>query len=437
MRLIATIFLSIILGGIFMEVSAKKIKPEVFKISNGLEVWHVERDTLPFVVFKFVLPAGALLDPVEKRGLSYVTSRMLLEGTKKFSATAIAEKLEYMGADYSVGTSRDYATIYLRVTNKYLDEAFGIVASIIKEPLFDKDSFERVKKEIVSEIMRSEEDPGYVAMETFKRKLYGINHPYGGPVIGTKETIASIKIDDVVEFWRRYYVPKGSKLIVVGKIKRAKVEELLEKFLFDWKGEFKANPVEPTPVENKGRVFVEKNVTQANVIIGHVGVRRSNPDFVKLIVANQVLGGGGLTSRLFDRIREKGGYAYSVYSTIDAAYYSGTFRVVFQTENRRVEEAIKEVLDTLKDYVEKGPTEEELKLAKNYLTGSFPLRIDTSVKLADYLAFAAFYNLGIDYIERFPKEIESVTLDEVKDVLKRYFDLEKLLMVVVGKSEAQ
>ncbi|MGB9667703.1 MAG: M16 family metallopeptidase [Thermosulfidibacteraceae bacterium] len=411
--------------------------PDVFKLSNGLEVWYIERSVLPFVVFKFVIPAGSLFDPEGKKGLANVVSQMLFEGSKNYSSKDIAEKLDFMGVDYSVSVSRDYATIYFRTLTDYLDDTLKIVADVIQNPTFPQEEFNRVKKEIISDIIKSEEDPGYVASKTFSSKVYGKNHPYGYPVYGNVDSVEAISRDDVINFYREHYKPIGSRLIVVGNISKDNLIKILEKYFSGWNGVSEGIPPEPEIRSESGTFTVLKNTAQATVIIGHPCVRRSNPDFIKLVVANQVFGGSGLTSRLFERIREKGGYAYSVYSYVDPTYYTGSFKIVFQTENSRVKSAITEVIEELRRFVKGGVTSEELSMAKSYLIGSFPLKLDTNGKIADYLAFVSFYNLAKDYLVRYPKEIESVTIEDVREVVKKYISSDKITTVIVGNVEVK
>ncbi len=407
--------------------------PDVFKLSNGLEVWYIKRDVLPFVVFKFVIPAGSVFDPAGREGLANMVANMLFEGTKNYSAKMIAEELDFMGVEYGASAGKDYATIYFRTLSKYLDKTLSIISDVVKNPIFPQDEFDRVKKEVISDIMRSEEDPGYVAIKTFNEKVYGESHPYGRPTLGTVDVVNSIDRSELLTFYKNHYRPNGSKLIVVGDIEKSRLVELLERYLGDWSGVAVDYKPEPSIDSKIGTFKVEKKTTQSTVVMGHACIRRNNPDFIKLIVANQIFGGSGLTSRLFDRIREKGGYAYSVYSYVDPSYYTGSFKIVFQTENKRVSSAIDEVNEELKKFVELGVTDRELEYAKKYLIGSFPLKLDTSVKIADYLAFVSFYGLGRDYLVRYVKEVESVSVRDIKEVVGRYIRPDRITTVIVGK----
>ena len=427
------VFLFVIWGLLMTNTALCEINPEVFHADNGLEVWLVQRNVLPFVVFKFVFPAGSVFEPADKAGLAYITSQMLMEGTKNLTNVQISEELEFLGSDVDVDCGRDFATLTLKTLKRNLDKSFSIVAQIIKESVFDKNNFERVRNEIMGEILKDEEDPGFVAAKKFNEVIYGKDHPYGRPVKGYVDTVKIISRDEAYEFYKEHYLPEGSILVVVGDIDKNELVKILNKYLSDWVGRTPKYPVFKKPDYKPGEVVVEKDVTQANIVMGHVGVSRSNPDFIPLYVANQVLGGGGLTSKLFLRIREKGGYSYAVYSYFEPALYEGAFKIVLQTKNERADKAISEVIDEVEKYIEQGPTPEELEDAKRYLTGSFPLKIDTNAEIASYLAFAAFYGLGKDYLNKFPELVNKVTLEQVKSVIRKYIHPEKFTIVVVEK----
>ncbi len=431
------ILVLILLGGLFMaQVSLAKITPKVETLENGLEVWVFERHVLPFAVFKLLVPAGSVFDPESKAGLAYLTSQMLTEGAGNYTAEEFSERLDFIGADLSVDCTKDYTSITLKVTRRHMKEGLGLLADLLLRPTFPAKEFVRVKNEVVGEILKDQEDPGIVASNQFNELVYGKDHPYHRPVKGYIETVRGISLDEVKEFYKAHYLPEGSRLVVVGDVDRTKLMDELNALFKGWVGRAPSYPREPEVGYRPQKKVVPKDVTQANIVIGHLGVKRSNPDFIPLYVANQILGGGGLTSRLFERIREKGGLSYSVYSMFVPTLYTGTFRVVLQTKNDSADVAIRDVLDVVREYVDKGPTPQELEDAKRYLTGSFPLKIDTNGEIADYLAFAAFYGLGRDYLNRFSEMVNAVSLEDVRRVIKKYIHPDKFTIVVVRR-EAQ
>ena len=407
------------------------IVPTVFTTKNGMEVWMVQRSSIPFVVFKWIFDAGAVRDPNKKEGLANLASSMLTEGTTTRTAQQISEESDFIGAELGAHCGKDYSSVSLTVLKSQLEKGFELAADVLTNASFPQSEFERVKAEIEGDILKDEEDPGTVASKAFSEMIFK-NTPYHHPVKGYRESVASITRDEAFGFYRHYYAPNNAIMVVVGDITEDELKGLIEKYLSSWKPEDVEPPATPPiPASEKGIREIKKDVTQANIVMGHLGISRSNPDFVPLYLFNQILGGGGLTSRLFKKIREEGGYSYSVYSYIDPTRWPGAFQIVLQTKNSSAGEAIAKVKEVLNDLLTKGPTEQEVEDAKRYLTGSFPLRIDTNSEIASYLGFAAFHRLGTDYLVRFPEMIEKVSRDEMMAAARKHIHPNDLLVVVV------
>jgi len=427
--------LPILLAGVLMMAvyqAGAGIVPQVFRTDKGVTVWLASRTSLPFVVIKVLVRAGSIYDTDEKAGVAYLVSQLLPEGAGGMTGLQIYQALDYMGSDLDTGCTKEYATLTLVTLKEHLNESFRLLSLVLSQPAFREEDFERVKKEVLGELLKEEEDPGLVASRAFDEHLFG-DHPYHRPEKGYYKTVETLTLEDVKGFYRRFYRPNFSIFSVAGDITREELEGLMDAYLGDWSPSDKPLPsiLDPLPLGKTEKIVLDKQVTQANIVMGHLGVKRSNPDFVKVYVMNQILGGGGLTSRLFQKVREEGGFSYSVYSYFQPSYWRGAFRVVLQTKNDRAQAAMDEVVKVLEDYKYKGPTAQELEDAKRYLTGSFPLRLNTNQEIADYMAFAALHNLGADYFVRFPKEIESVTLEDVKEAAMKYLHPGRLLEVVV------
>ncbi len=433
--------LAIFLGGVLMMAAAGQtggeIVPQVFRDERGVEVWLASRTTLPFVVIKVLVRAGSVYDTDEKAGVAYMVSQLLPEGAGGMTGPQISQALDYMGSHLDTGCTKDYSALTMVTLKEHLEESFRILSLVLTRPDFKEEDFERVKKEVLGELLKDEEDPGTVASWTFDEHLFK-NHPYHRPEKGYYRTVEALTLGDVKAFYRRFYRPNFTIFSVAGDVTRGELEKLMDRYLKDW--EPGDNPLpsipQPLPLARGQKITVDKDVTQANIVMGHLGIRRSNPDFVKVYVMNQILGGGGLTSRLFQKVREEGGFSYSVYSYFQPSYWRGAFKVVLQTKNERARAAIEEVVRVLREYKEKGPTPKELEDAKRYLTGSFPLRLDTNQEIADYMAFAALHNLGADYFVRFPREMAAVSLEDVKEAAAKYLHPDRLLEVVVRKPSA-
>ena len=404
-------------------------------LDNDATLLVAERPGLPMVVLSMILKTGAAVDPQDKQGRANLTAALLTRGTKSYSAQALAEELDFLGTSLSVDAGNDATTISLTTLTKNLDRSFALLAEVILSPSFPQGEFERIRKEIEGRLHSNEEDPGWVAGKAFREHLYP-QHPYGRLVSGQAETLARITPDDIKQFHTTYYRPNNAIIAVAGEITQDQIRSLLASHFADWKAADLPDFSWPDPPEREARqVNLDKEVTQANIMIGHSGIARSHPDYYAVLIMNHVLGGGGFGSRLMDRIREEQGYAYSVGSYFSARKHPGPFTVALQTKNESARQAIAETLDVIQHFREEGAAEEEVEAAKAYLTNSFPLRLISNSDVAGMLPVLEFYGLGLDYPDRYPDIIGSVTLEQVRAAAKQHLHPDQFLQVVVADLE--
>jgi zinc protease len=283
----------------------------------------------------------------------------------------------------------------------------------------------------------AEDEPKVVASRTFIKDLYGA-FPYNHPVMGTPQGLTAITRRDLVEFHRNYYRPNNTVLSVVGDLTPEEAQEWVAKIFGAWAAApLPANklPAIP-PLNQRQEVVIDKDITQANIILGNLGITRNNPDFYAFQVMNYLLGGGGFVSRLMDDIRVNRGLAYSVYSSFDPGLEPGPFIVALETKNASAGEAITQVVEQLRRIMTQPVTPEELKEAKSYLIGSFPRKMDSISKRAWLLGYVEVYGLGLDYPWRYPELIGHLTPEDIQKVAEKYLRPEKYLLVVVGKKSA-
>ena len=401
-------------------------------LANGLVLLVSEEHSLPLVTIELLIDAGSRRDPAGKEGLAYLTAQGLLLGTKKHSEAEINEKLDYIGASLAVSVARDYTSLKLRVLKKDLTEGLELFLETITQPSFPEEKFHREVRETVAAIQSSEERPEVVAERAFRRKLF-LNSPYSHPVEGSKESLGQIKREDVVKFRSAYYRPNISIFTIVGDVTVKEVEDSMVPKLSGWHhANVAAEHFSTTFARGPETVEIDRNISQANIIIGHQGIRRDNPDFYALTVMNYILGGGGFGSRLLDEIRVKRGLAYTVVSFFEAGKYQGSFQIVLQTKNASAREAISLALEQMKRMQQQLVSQQELERAKKYLTGSFPLRLDTQRELVDFLGQMEYYGLGLDYPERYRSLINSVGREEVLRVAREYLQPDKCVLAVVA-----
>ncbi len=402
-------------------------------LPNGMVLLHEERSALPIVRVVLAIKAGSVAEPAEKAGLANLTADLLNEGTEKRSSKQISDEIEFVGGELGTSGGADYITVTLSVLKKDVDLGFDLLSDIVLNPAFSEDEIKRKKAVIISSIMRQKEEPGIVASKEFKKAVFG-THPYGRPVEGTAESLDTITRRDIIDFHREYYVPNNAILSVVGDVTKNELHSLLDRYFKGWaKKDVLEKPLPvPVPLSAPKIIKIDKDLTQANIILGHLGIGRESPDFYAVSVMNYILGGGGFASRLMDNIRDNKGLSYDVHSFFSANKYGGSFQAGLQTKNRTANAAIGEILKEMERVRTEPVTDKELNDAKSYLTGSFPLRIDSNSKIASLLIAVEFYNLGLDYVDKYKRLIESVTKDDVLRVAKKYLDTKYYVLVVVG-----
>ena len=405
-------------------------------LENGMVLLLSERHTIPSVTINMLIKAGQVSELSDKAGLAHITAGLLTEGTKKRSSSQIAEEIEFVGGGIGASGGDDSASVNLTILKKDLDLGLDILSDILLNPVFSEEEIIRKVRETKASIEKEKENPSAVAGKEFAKTVFG-DHPYGRPTEGLPETLDRIVREDIVKFHATHYIPNNTIMAVVGDVTEKEIVSKLNRYLKDWKKREVVNPVFPPvkPLSQKIVKPIDKKITQANIVLGHIGIERENPDYYAAYVMNYILGGGGFTSRLMDNIRDNKGLAYDVHSYFAPMKHSGYFNVGVQTKNESAKVAIEEVLKEMERIRSVPVTDKELEDAKAYLTGSFPLKLDTNKKIAGMLTAIEFFNLGLDYPDRYPKMINSLTKDDILKVARRYLNTDNYIMVVVGDLE--
>jgi zinc protease len=434
MRFIVSMFVAVLLwAGAHPVTYAADINPVRFVMPNGLTVLVQEQHALPIVQIHALVKAGAAQDPADKAGLANLVAGLLDEGTTSRSANQIAEQIEFVGGALQAKAGEDFTTASARVLKKDIELGFDLLADILLHPAFADHELERVRSQIMGEMQSEKDDPGQVAAKAFKQIVFP-SHPYRWPITGTEDTLPKIKRADVVQFYTREYVPNQTVLTIVGDITVDQARAQVAKRFGTWKraenGARSLTP--PHQLETSVVKLIEKDLTQATILMGHVGISRTNPDYYAVTVMNYILGAGGFSSRLMDSIRDNQGLAYHVGSHFEANLVPGPFIVSLQTRNEAANQAITGVVSELNRIREAPVADQELSDAKAYLIGSFPLRVDTISKQAEVLALVELYGLGLDYFSHYPKLIDQVTKEDVLRVAKQYLHPHRYALVVVA-----
>ncbi len=416
-------------------LSQARLLPKRSVLDNGLVLLTSEQRALPMVTFKLLIEAGSRFDPQGHEGLASLTARLLTYGTRKRTTLQISETLDFIGASLKTESRRDLANVSLTLLKKDLDSGLQLLSEILTESIFPPREIEKQKQSVIASIRAKEESPRRIANEKFLAALFPQSH-YGRPVEGTEDSVKKIDRSSLVEFYNRFYRPNRSILAVVGDISHEEIVKKLNTVFQPWgNGTFAPEPPPPAATGPANFIQFNKNLTQANIVMGHKSIPRAHPDYYAIRVMNYILGGGGLSSRLANSIRNERGLAYSVYSRFSARRYVGTFQVSMQTKNENAQEAIRIAKEEIRRIRDQGVTEKELQEAKDYLTGSFPLRLDTNRRVVRFLAQMEFLGLGLDYVERYPGLIRQVSREDIIRVARTHLQPEKLIVVVVANLE--
>lgn len=406
---------------------------ETWQTDAGAEVLYAAAPDLPMVDVRIAFDAGSARDDAQP-GLASMTANMLTEGAGGLDADTIAERVESVGAELGTGAGRDmaYASLRSLTEPETLGTAVEILTKVLAAPAFPPSDLERLRANTLVGLRQQEQDPGSVASRALYRAVFG-QHPYATDPDGNRDSVAAMTRDDLVRFHERYYTASNATVAIVGAVGRAQAEVLAEVLTA---GLPQGEPPAPLPpVADLETGVVERIAfpsSQTHLYMGQPGMRRGDPDYFSLYVGNHILGGSGLVSILMDEVRERRGLSYSAYSYFAPMAERGPMIMGLQTKNAQVDEARQVMLDTLERFVLEGPTAEELEAAIKNITGGFPLRIASNGKIVQYLSIIGFYDLPLDYLDRFTERVRAVTAEQVRDAYRRRVHPQRLAVVMVG-----
>ena len=401
-------------------------------LPNGLVLLVAERPGVPIVAVRVFTRAGSVFEPSDRAGLANLTGALLTRGTAKHTGPEIDAAIEFVGGSLEASAGRDGLTASLSVLKKDLALGLDLLTEVVMSPSFPREELTRKVAQIQAAIKRSEEDPNTVAGRALARLVFA-NHSYGRPVEGTIESVGKLTRDDVVAFYRGHVRPDASIVAVVGDVTVDEARRLVQSRLGGWARPGGSGPAAPA-VPGAGSPTTEtiaRPLTQATIMLGRQAIRQVDPDYFPLAVASYVLGGGS-ASRLYARVRDEGGLAYSVYSYVSPGRHGASFLVSAQTRVGEVPRVTDILREELARMGREPVGEDELRLAKEYLIGSFPLRLDTTAKVADFVVAIEEQGLGLDYADRYKAAIARVTAADVQRVAARFFPPDTFNRVVVG-----
>ena len=409
-----------------------------WETQRGARVYFVQNSDLPMVDVSVDFPAGAAFDTPEKSGVANLTAGLMSLGAAGLDEDEISRRMADVGALLSGRFDSDRAGVGVRTLSsaKERQQALDLLAGVLSQPEFRAKVLEREKVRLIAGLKEADTKPDTIASRTFSRLIYP-THPYGLRASGEIDTVSKITRDDLENFYKSHYVVERAIVAIMGDVSReeaTRIAEALTAKLPSGKDRPAPLPSVP-PLKEGGERWVKHPATQSHILIGAPGIRRDDPDYFPLFVGNYVLGGGGFQSRITEEVRQKRGLAYSAYSYFSPMLRAGPFIVGMQTQASQAPQALEVVRKTVSNFIAQGPTDKELAAAKKNIIGGFPLRIDSNRKIAEYLAVIGFYNLPLTYLDDFTKNVDRVSVADIKSAFQRHIDPNRLVTVVVGASE--
>ncbi len=400
---------------------------------GGIEAWFVQDSTVPLIAMEYAFAGGASQDPAGKPGVSNLVASLLDEGSGDLDSKTYHERLDRRAIELSFSTSRDQLRGSLRMLRDNKDEAFDLLRMALTSAHFDSEDVERIRSQVMSNLRRESTNPSAMAGRKFLELAYP-GHPYGRPANGTLESVPTITIDDLKDYVRHVVAKDTLKVAVVGDVDPATLGKLLDQTFGSLPAKASLTPVpDVAATQPPQRVQVALDVPQTVITFGGPGIARHDPQFMAAYVVNHILGGGGLSSRLYREVREKRGLAYSVYDALIWMDHSALFIGNTGTRADRAGETIDAIEQEIRRIAEEGPTQQELDEAKSYINGSQMLALDTSSKLAQAMLQYQLDKMPIDYIEKRSEIVNAVTLDDAKKAAKQLWS-QGLLTAVVGRT---
>ena len=409
---------------------------QTWQTENGAKVLFVPATEIPMLDVRIVFDAGSARD-AGISGLAVLTNGLLTEGAAGKTAKQIAESFESVGAQVDYEAARDMALVGVRslTESRYLSAAIEGLKQVLTQPDFPLEAFQRELNRMKVAVKARQQSPSALAAEAFNKAVFA-DHPYASPTSGTKESLENLTLDDVIKFYKQYYVANNATVVLVGNVERWQAEEIVKAVVSNLPAGEKASALpEVKPLTEAKKIVIDYPSAQTHIFVGQPGMKRGDKDYYSLYVANHPFGGSGFSSRLVEVIREERGLAYSVYSYFSPLREKGVFAMGMQTKTEQLEQALTLLNQQLKKYVEEGPEKDELAASLSNITGGFPLKIDSNGKLLEYIAMIGFYDLPIDALDHFIDNINSVDVKMVNDVLARRLQPDKMVTVVVGKQQ--
>lgn len=423
-----------ILAALLLALPARAIDIQQVTSPGGIEGWLVEDHSIPFVALSILFRGGASMDEDGKRGAVTLMTSTLEEGAGSRDATAFAQEAEALGAVFGFDAGDDAVTVSAKMLTENRDASADLLHEALTLPRFDAPDVDRVRGQMLSIIRREATDPQSIASKALAARIWG-EHPYATSVNGTADSVAALTPDDLRAAKDRVLAHDRMIVSAAGDVTPQELGALIDRILADLPAEATAPLPSPAAYQGEGGMeVIDWDSPQTVVSFAAPSIPMDDPDYFAAFVLNHILGGGGFSSRLMDEIREKRGLTYGIYTGLANQVLGESWQGGMASANGNVAEAVT-LLREVWDRTAQGVTEAELRDAKTYLTGEYPLRFDGNVKIASILSGMQLMGMPRDYVNTRNAKVEAVTLDDVARVAARLLDSENLQFVLVGRPE--
>jgi zinc protease len=407
------------------------------RLDNGLTVMSVEYHKLPLAYITVMVKRGSEMDPEGKEGLADLTAEMVTLGTQKRDSQQLALEMERVGARYSASSGWDASSVEVVGLSEAFPTLMDVVGDMLLQPTFPEEEMRQSQQRRVSRLIQQRDQAEVVADEIIVQRLLEGTR-YAHPTYGTLASLSGLSSGDPGSFYRRHYASEETVLLAIGDLAPEEITARAEDLLGGWKAGQKSEDQAPATARPTGKKIIAVNrpdLTQSQIRVGLLGIKRKDKDYIPFKVMNYIFGGGGFSSRLMQRIRAEKGYTYGITSAFQAGLIAGPFVISTFTPTATTVPAIAEILTVMEEFVTKGAHAQELKEAKQFLRGSYPLTLETLGQMTGEILKLELFDLPFDYLSSYPQAVGEVTLEEVNRLATTYLLPEALILVVIGRTE--
>ena len=431
--------ISILIIMTITNITQANVEISKYTTKNGIKVLYSKSENIPMIDIRITFDAGSNKDG-ELKGISMLTHSLLDEGTSKMDAESIATVFESNGSVFNTSVNKDKSSISLRslTEKKYLNPSIKMFLSILSDSVFPTNEMQLQKDRTVTSIAEDETDVAEIASNLFFKEIYG-DYPYANTTIGQKNTVKKITRKNILNFYKKNINVDNASIVIVSSLTKKEVIDISEKIsksLNSDKQEFYKDKV-LSKINKEKYIYKKFSSKQAHIYIGGLSIERGSKNHLPLYVGNYIFGGSGFSARLMQELRVKRGLTYGVYSYIHPMKNTGPFVIGIETKSEQAQESVKLIHEMLREFYKKGPTDKELKHAKQSIINGFPLMIDSNKDILNYLSLINYYNLPLDYLSTFTSRISNITKKDIMRSFEDEIDVNKLITLVVGNEKAK